>query len=180
MLKLAYPYAEALSLITSGIGFDPRLKYYQGGWITLAKELDKDTWTKMQFVSMDKEGGTILGYLSCSINRQLYYAHDVTVVNLMGGPHPVFAKDLLQFFADLLFKYNMNKVNWSVLVGNPAEKMYDKAIEQFGGRIVGVYKDECITWDHQICDEKLYELRRQDVKLKSARPLGKKLGISFD
>ena len=60
------------------------------------------------------------------------------------------------------------KLNFSVVVGNPIEKSYDKLIKRYGGRIVGTREKETTLVDGNLYDVKMYELFREDY-LKSKR-----------
>ena len=47
------------------------------------------------------------------------------------------------------------------VVGNPAERLYDKVIEKYHGRVVGVKKQEALLQDGQFYDLKLYEIVKE-------------------
>jgi hypothetical protein len=46
----------------------------------------------------------------------------------------------------------------SNVVGNPAERMYDKFIEKYNGRVVGIKKNEVKLVDGKFYGLKLYEI----------------------
>ncbi len=74
----------------------------------------------------------------------------------------VFGMDLGQALNDIFEKYKFRKLKFSVFIGNPIEKSYDKMIEKYGGRIVGYYKEETRLIDGEYYDEKLYEITREE------------------
>ena len=45
-----------------------------------------------------------------------------------------------------------------MIIGNPIEKSYDKMINKYGGRIVGIYKEDVKLIDGEYYDKKLYEI----------------------
>lgn len=51
----------------------------------------------------------------------------------------------------------MKPSTFRVVIGNHIEKMYDKYIEKYGGRIIGVRKDEV-----RLIDGKLYEITKDE------------------
>jgi RimJ/RimL family protein N-acetyltransferase len=63
---------------------------------------------------------------------------------------------------EMFTKYNFRKLEFSVVVGNPIEKSYDRLIYKYGGRIVGTYKKHTRLMDNKYYDEKLYEIFRDD------------------
>lgn len=76
-----------------------------------------------------------------------------------------FANDLKQLINDIFMKYNFRKLTFTVHIGNPAEKFYDKYIDKIGGRIVGIYKQEDKMIDGNYYDTKMYEVMKEDFVL---------------
>jgi RimJ/RimL family protein N-acetyltransferase len=70
------------------------------------------------------------------------------------------------FITDLFNKNGFNKINFCVAIGNPAEKMYDKIVRKYGGKIVGIFKNDVRLWDGKIYDTKHYEILKEEFKLK--------------
>ena len=67
-----------------------------------------------------------------------------------------FGKDIGQALDEIFTKYNFRKLKFSVVVGNPIEKSYDKLIHEYCGRIVGTFKDHTRLIDNKNYDEKFY------------------------
>lgn len=59
-------------------------------------------------------------------------------------------------------KFKFRKLTFSVIVGNPIEKSYDKMINKYGGRVVSIYSDETKLIDGEYYDVKLYEITRNN------------------
>lgn len=74
----------------------------------------------------------------------------------------IFGMDLGQTLMDIFEKFKFRKLRFSVIVGNPIEKSYDKMVSKYGGRIVGTYYKEQKLIDGEIYDQKLYEILRED------------------
>ena len=49
-------------------------------------------------------------------------------------------------------------MNFSVVIGNPIEESYDKMIAKYGGRIIGIYKEDVKLTDGEYYDLKTYEI----------------------
>ncbi len=69
---------------------------------------------------------------------------------------------------DIFEKYHLRKIFFSVVVGNPIEKSYDKMIERYGGRICGYYREHTKLIDGRFYDEKQYEILEKDYFAKVA------------
>ena len=54
-------------------------------------------------------------------------------------------------------------MNFSVAVGNPIERSYDRWVEKYNGRIVGIQKDHYLGIDNVFRDRKLYEVFNPDL-----------------
>ena len=54
-------------------------------------------------------------------------------------------------------------MEWTVVIGNPIEKMYDRFCRKAGGRIVGIRRDAVMLMNREYADEKIYEIFRDDV-----------------
>ena len=114
----------------------------------------------MQMVSVDKDDN-VVGYLCAYLDRQANKVSGISAINFC-DLNMTFSKDFYIFLSDLFTKYKFNKIEWRVVVGNPAEKMYDKIIRKYGGNIIGVQHQSTMLQDRALCDEKFYELFRED------------------
>jgi hypothetical protein len=161
LLKLAYPHQEALNKKYQEIFFNEKYKFHTyGSYPKYVIDLEDMAWTKLQLLSVD-ENNNIIGYLCAMLDRELNHVTELKIVNFY-DINITFSQDLKQFICDLFLKYNFRKINWTVVVGNPIEKMYDKYTSRYGGRIVGVLKKEVLLNDRKLYDKKIYELFRGD------------------
>lgn len=161
MLKLAYPYQDALNTVWQSCIFQEKYQYYNvGNWWEYKVNLDSSSWENIQMVSVGVSG-EILGYFVANIDRLSNKVSNVGAINF-GKVNFVFSKDFFQFLTELFTKHLFRKVEWMVVVGNPAECLYDKIIAKYGGRVVGIRRDSVITADGVVRDEKEYEMSRRD------------------
>lgn len=161
MLKLAYPYQDALNATWQSIAFREKYQFYNTGKCWYYKiELADNSWDNIQMVSIGASE-KILGFFSANIDRQANKVQNVGAINF-GDLNIAFSKDFYQFLTELFTKHHFRKVEWRVVVGNPAERMYDKIIDKYGGRIIGIRSATTITADGVLRDEKEYELFRED------------------
>jgi hypothetical protein len=179
MLKVAYPYAAELGRWTCEHAFDEHYKFFHyNNWVAYEPKIDKDSWNSLEMVSIGP-AGNIVGLFGADIDRTSNVVKSLRCLNMTGHKHPTFSRDMVEFLASLFFKYNFSKVCFTVAVGNPAESMYDKVIERFGGRIVGVKEAHIRLLDGTLRDEKIYEIMKRDIKIGELLPLLKKLDLKI-
>lgn len=124
----------------------------------------ESTWDWHQFVSVDSKRN-IIGYISYSIDRSSYLVDGFEFINFSRDSF-TFGIDVAKVIKDIFEKFNFTKLNFSVIVGNPIEEDYDKLIEKYNGRIVGVQKNQVRLYDGKFYDKKLYEILNEDYKLR--------------
>lgn len=162
MLKPAKLYENELKLLFAEIMFDEAFMYADVNSYRDELKLVDSTWTKHQFASVN-EKGEVVGWFSYSINRDSGAAYALQIVNFKKDVLcPTFGKDLKTLFEELFLKFKFYKLNFSVVIGNPAEAFYDKYIEQIGGRILGYYEKDVKLIDGQYYDLKMYEVMREN------------------
>ena len=159
MLQPAIKYKEQLEKKSYDTWFKEKYKYYHANGYYEKIDINEDTWNKHQFVSVHNE--EVIGYIFYNIDRRDNYVYGLGVINFSDNKI-VFGMDLGQALNDIFEKYKFRKLKFSVFVGNPIEKSYDKMIEKYGGRIVGYYKEETRLIDGEYYDEKLYEVTREE------------------
>ena len=159
MIKPALLYKEELTNKLRETWFKDKYKYYNYSSYFSDFELATDTWINQQFVSVDKDNN-ILGYISYNVQRQTNNADEFGVISFVDNSI-TFGKDLHQVLLDIFFKFNYNKLSFTVVVGNPIERYYDKTIKKYGGRIVGVKEQEAKLMDSSLYDVKLYEITKE-------------------
>lgn len=155
MLEPAIKYRDQLENVQYDIWFNDKYKYWNSDMFYNSLQIDTDTWSRHQFVSV--KNGEVIGYIDYSISRTINSVSSMSVMNF-SDDKIVFGKDLIQVLKDIFEKYRFRKINFSVIIGNPIEKSYDKMIEKYGGRIVGTYKNDAILIDGSCCDRKVYEI----------------------
>lgn len=156
MLEPAIKYRDQIYDIQYNIWFNDKYKYFNSSGYYGSMQIDDNTWDKHQFVSV-LNNGDVIGYIEYGISREENNVRSLAIINFTENKL-TFGKDLAQALKDIFEKYNFRKLNFNVVVGNPIEKSYDKMIEKYGGRIVGIYKDNVKLIDGNYYDEKSYEI----------------------
>lgn len=160
MLDLAIKYKDELNSLWVDTLYKEKYKYvHNSSWQDLEIDFKNDTWNRLQMVSV--KDGKVIGYFKVSIDRDTLIANNLLVMNFYDINY-TFSKDFKTFITDLFEKYNFNKLTFNVVLGNKAEKMYDKYIELYGGRIVGTLNDDCKLFDGKLYDSKLYDITKKE------------------
>lgn len=159
-LDVANKYIDELEELYYSTWHDEKYKFYFNSCWREKFEISDSTWDSSNFVSLDKEG-TVIGLIGYQIDRADELIAGLWIINFSKNKI-TFGRDVGQVLDEMFTKYNFRKLEFSVVVGNPIEKSYDKLIHKYGGRVVGIYKDHTRLIDNKFYDEKLYEIFRDD------------------
>ena len=164
MLKRAKPYENEIRDFLMNIDNVNYIKYFNYLCYTDYSLVIPDSeYQYIHRVSVDSKG-TLLGYIGCQVERITSRVSNFGLVNITKESSIEFTRDIILFFDDLVKTYR--KVSFTVVVGSPAERIYDKIIKTYNGRIVGIQKDEVLLTDHKFYDAKLYEIVRGNNQCK--------------
>lgn len=159
MLDLAIKYEEDLRYEFYNTWLKEEYKYFFTDGNFFDFEIYDTTENTHQFVSRHR--GQIIGFISYDIHRNENRVDNFGAINFT-DEHMIFAGDLMKVIHNIFYKYNYEKINFDVVVGNPAEEKYDKLIRQLGGRVVGTYKNHTKLMDGKVYDVKIYEIFRRE------------------
>lgn len=140
--------------------FDEKYKFYHCNSYYFDPTFPEDTEHWHGFVSLDNDGN-ILGLIDYEVNRATNNVNHLGICRFTDKQSRIFSLDLRKALRDIFERFSFSKLNFEVIIGNPAEKMYDKILAKCGGRIVGVYSNEVKLSDNQYYDLKLYEITRE-------------------
>ena len=157
MLKPAVLYKEALAERAKVVVREPDkykfLVYCNYLCYDIFLVEDKDEWNTIKRVSLSSDG-KVLGYMQASVCRLDNSISSLQFVNFdLNVLSVTFVRDMESFLQYLLSHFR--KVSFSVAVGNPAERLYDKVIEKYHGRVVGIKQQEVLLQDGQFYGIKL-------------------------
>lgn len=163
MLKPAFTYKDKLQQKYNEVIFQDKYKFWNcDNYWDYELKLNPDSWNYIEMVSVDSNDN-IIGFFKAVISRSAEKVSNLGIANFF-DPNPVFAKDLKQFILDLLFKFNFRKIEWTVVIGNPAEKIYDRFISKYGGNTTGVHRETTRLQDGRYYDMKGYEIFKSEFK----------------
>ena len=164
MLDLAIKHEDKLKKEMIGVMFVEKYKFENVASYYNETIIKKDWvgWSNIQMVSVNKEG-EVIGYFSVDLCRDTFNLSNLHIINFTDDK-VLFAKDLKSFFMKLTKREDIRKLNFSVAIGHPIEKSYDKMVEKYGGRITGTKKE-----DVKLFDGKLYDLKGYEIFMDSIR-----------
>jgi hypothetical protein len=160
MLQEAYHFRDRIEREMTKISGDPFFDNLHE-YVSFKSDIQDTNWSKHQFVSIENEYN-IVGYLEASVNRTVRYIDNLVLINFRKTWNPTFARDLKEFVLRLFLRYNYSKINFSVNVNTRNEKIYDKFIYRYGGRVVGTFMKHKILQSGIVVDHKYYEIMRED------------------
>ena len=170
MLDFAIKYKDKLQLLFVDTWHKEKYKFYHTGYCNIP-EFQDNTWEFHDFVSLNSKG-EVIGNIYYRVDRLTNNASRLCAINFTNDSI-IFAKDLMQAIKDIFEKFNFNKLNFSVVIGNPAEKGYDKLVSKCGGRVVGIKERETKLFYGKYYDMKEYEILRENyikgVKINGSR-----------
>ena len=159
MLDVAIKYEDELKEKLYDTWSNEKYKYWNYCTYYSDFEVKKETWEEHEFVSvLDDE---VIGYICYQINRPANYCYGLGIANFTDNKM-TFGRDLGKALTDIFEKFQFNKLKFSVVIGNPIEKTYDKLIQRYGGRIVGIFRDDTRLIDGKLYDVKQYEILRSE------------------
>lgn len=142
---------------------DPFYKYYFADiYIDYDVDNTNSTWNAEKYVSVDSNNN-VIGYLAVNVDRSTHTIGRMRVVNF-GDKSLLFAKDFNKFIYKMLVERGYFKLSFAVVIGNPAEAIYDKFVERYGGRIVGVCKEDVLLAHNDTVPPKRYDLKLYEIK----------------
>ena len=160
MIDNARKYRCELNSLLADTWYDDKYKFYHSSNWHREMDFSNEDWEQMCFVSLNKHG-RIIGLITYSVDRIINSVYNFGAINFSDNKI-TFAKDLFQIIDDIFCKFNLSRIEFTVIRGNPIEKSYDRLIAKYGGRIVGIRK-KCIKLiDNEIYDDKIYEILRED------------------
>lgn len=155
-------YEEEIKRKMWEIWYDEKYQYYFGGnWRNDFSLADNPgDWQKRAFAVLSNSG-ELLGYISYSVDNELGVAQWFGAVNFSNNKLE-FGRALQQVITDCFLKFGMEVVEWCVICGNPIERSYDRMCRRLGGRIIGIRHHRAKNLAGDICDDKMYEILRED------------------
>lgn len=160
MLDLALNHKEELQKKFRSTWFSEKYKFWNCANYYGDRQLADSTWNDHQFVSIniDRE---VIGYIGYWIDREDDLIEGLNIINFTENK-VTFGIDVGNAIRDIFEKFHFRKLNFTVVVGNPIESTYDRMVEKYHGRIVGVQKKHVRLFDGQFYDKKLYEILLED------------------
>jgi len=161
MLKIAHTYKDKLQIAYNKIILTDKYKYFNfTNYWDYAIKLSENSWNEIEAVSVDRDDN-VIGFFRAGISRESDKVSSLGIINFY-DKNVTFSRDLYVFLTDLFNKFNFRKIEFTVVIGNPAEVMYDRIMDKYGGNIVGIKKKSTKLVDGLYYDVKMYEIFKDD------------------
>lgn len=160
MLEPACLHRAAIADLYARALMQPASRFYQlASWRTWVAEIEDTDWSCIQRVSV--AGDQVCGLLGARIDRDVRAVSSLEAVAFRGEGQAsglLFSRDLMRFLVGLVLDHGFMRVGWSVVLGNPAERLYDRVLPRLGGRVVGVMRQNIRLPDGSVTGQKFYEV----------------------
>lgn len=144
------------------VWYDEKYQYYFGGSERQDFSIgDSYEGCPKRYFAVLNDSDELLGYIGYSVDTDLGVAMWFGAINF-SDDKLTFGKALKQVIEDCFLKFGMNVVEWVVVRGNPIERSYDRICEKLGGHIVGIRHKRAKDLAGNVCDDKIYEILRED------------------
>lgn len=160
VLDIAFAHKEDINKEWQKCIHSEHFKYYNiSPYVYLEIKCSDSTWDVLQMVSIN-EAGDVIGYFSASLDRTSDMVSSIAAINF-GNTNLTFSRDFVDFLVALFEVHRFRKIEWVVVVGNPAEAMYDRIVKKYGGCITRLRHETVRLYDGRYYDLKSYELFRE-------------------
>lgn len=158
MINPAYFHRDSVLRLLAESKLNEKNKYYDiSCYNSYDYEIASSDWHTMQFVSLTEEiNPVITGFFEFKIDRGANIIHSCNFISFSDNKNHRFIliRDTERKLREL-FNQGFRKVTFTVVVGNPVEKHYDRIKNIV---IVGIQKDQVRLPDGKYYDLKIYEL----------------------
>lgn len=161
MIKPIAEYISEVNRFCSSTLIENEDKYkfynFSSWWNGQEISTDISEWDTISRVSVGDN--KVLGYMSADISRDTLNIDNLRLINFnLNTISLTFIKDVKTFIDYLFSVRKFRKMSFKVAVGNPSERLYDKFVEKYEGRVVGTYTKHIKLIDGKYYDVKLYEV----------------------
>lgn len=164
-------YANELRAWELELKYTEYIKFYTMSPFFINHDQSTNTSVDHDIVSVfkrtDDEGNVkypLIGHIFYTVNRNTMACSNFSIINYRQTHHITFTNDVIEVVHDIFTKFNYNKLNFNVVIGNPVERQYDKLIKEMNGRIVGVMDNDVKLFDNKMYDVKFYEITREQYR----------------
>lgn len=155
-------YEEEIKRKMWEVWYDEKYQYYfVGDWRSdFSLPTTGSDYVRRSFAVLNNDD-ELIGCINYSVDTEIRLAQWFGAINFTGDKI-TFGNALRQVIEDCFLKFGLNVVEWKVICGNPIEKSYDRMCKKLGGTISGIGHKRAKDMKGNVCDEKTYEILRED------------------
>lgn len=161
MLYPAQLYREELKQKFISCWYVPKYDYYFSGEYREFQVPENTDWRR-DFVHLD-ESGHVDGYFAYSYNDRDKSMSNFGLVSFVPNGFPLI-KDVKLHILNM-FSKGANRLEFWAFADNKACKLYDRFIQQYGGKIAGRLRETCY-FNGKYHDTVFYEILKKDLTIK--------------
>lgn len=165
MLKNALNYKDEIQRKFADVMYDLDYQFFGGGNGLNMITIFDNNFEHHQLASID-ENGNVIGYIAYHVDYAAMSCCNFGAISFDRG-NLTFTKDLLQAIDDIFYKYRMNRIDFWCFVDNPIRPTYQRLVEKFGGRVVGVLEDTARLMDGKLHSSMIFELKADEYLFKT-------------
>ena len=158
MLVPAILYKEQILQAFKERYYSDDMMFYMGCMDNWLPNIQEEINGCIQQYAIVNSQGKLLGYLDYQIDWYNACAYRFGIMSFDKG-NPIIGKDLLRELNKLIYEYELHRIEWRMVGGNPVEKSYDKICQKFNGTkhiLKDVIKDKYGKYHNDI----IYEIVR--------------------
>lgn len=130
MIRPAIFFKDELTKAFGSILYTQEHFYYEGGIDNYEQEITEEA-DKFQFAILDHE--QLVGYISFRVDWYCSCAYNFGLISFADRPSKVIASAILAVIK-MIEGFNLHRIDFRCICGNPAERGYDGIIEKFHGK----------------------------------------------
>lgn len=159
MLKPAQLYKEELNKKYIETWYNPKYIYY---YTHGCEELDipNNNYDKHCYACIDNNN-EITGYFNYSVDWKAKSIYSIGLMSFIDN-NTILIRDVIKHIKYMFENCNISRLEFWSYTDNPANRSYNRLVAKYGGRQVGVLKQNNMTSDGQLRDTVIYEILRGD------------------
>lgn len=140
MLESAYLYKNEIEKNFIKLQGTKEIMFYCGSYVGYIPEIRKETHNQYAIT----ERGKLIGYFTYTLDVYSLCVKDFGLMAFDSNNKRI-GLDVYKQIKKLIFEYNIHRIEYCMISGNPVEKHYDNFCKRFQGRklvLKDVFKDE--------------------------------------
>lgn len=156
MLKPASVYKDEIQTEFKRLQYSEDMFYASGDMSSWVPEIDDaPNGYNFQYAVVDNNG-ELKGYIGFILDWYARNAHSFGIVSF--DKNSLYTAESLNKILDMLIsEWNVHRIEWRMISGNPAQKAYDRFMKKYNGKCY-ILKDTVRDYKGNYHDDHIYEI----------------------